>query len=177
MPESFKENPDRFRQKDTDVQWAKKNDETHYGYKNSISIDREHGFIRRYEVTPANKHDSQMLPALLDPTNEDDFVFGDSAYYGKAFEELLEAAGFVSLIHEKGYRNHPLSDASKALNHVKSKIRALVEHVFGGIAMCMGGTYTRVIGLRRVKGWWGLRNLTYNLLRFTKKTRQDVGYA
>jgi IS5 family transposase len=177
VPESFKESPDRLRQKDTDAQWAKKNNEIHYGYKNSIGIDREHGFIRKYEVTPADKHDSQMLPALLDPTNDDDFVFADSAYAGKIFEELLEAAGFESFIHEKGHRNHPLSDASKAFNHVKSKIRALVEHVFGGMAMCMGGTYTRVIGLRRVKGWWGLKNLTYNMLRFTRKTKQDLVYS
>ena len=34
-------------------------------------------------------------------------------------------------VHEKGYRNKPLSDKQKASNTKKSKIRARVEHVFG----------------------------------------------
>jgi hypothetical protein len=33
------------------------NDINHYGYKNSICIDAEHGFIRRFVVTSANIHD------------------------------------------------------------------------------------------------------------------------
>lgn len=93
----------------------KKNDVSYYGYKNSINIDREHGFIRRYDVTPANIHDSQMLPALIDPTNEENFFFADSGYAGNLFEEFLSAAGFESFIHEKGQKNNPLSEASKAL--------------------------------------------------------------
>lgn len=39
----------------------------YYGYKNSICIDVDHSFIRLYAVTPANVHESQMLPHLLDP--------------------------------------------------------------------------------------------------------------
>ena len=39
----------------------------YYGHKNSICIDIDHSFIRRYAVTPANVRDSQMLPHLLDP--------------------------------------------------------------------------------------------------------------
>jgi transposase, IS5 family len=46
----------------------------HYGHKNSICIDAEHGFIWRYSVTPANIHDSQMLPKLLDPEIQHDYV-------------------------------------------------------------------------------------------------------
>jgi IS5 family transposase len=73
VPDSFKENLNRLPQKDLDAQWVKKNDVSYYGCKNSINIDREHGFIRRYDVTPANMHDSQMLPALVDPKNEQNF--------------------------------------------------------------------------------------------------------
>jgi hypothetical protein len=32
--------------------------------------------------------------------------------------------------HEKGYRNHPLTEEQKANNREKSKTRARVEHVF-----------------------------------------------
>ena len=82
------------------------------------------------------------------------------------FEDFLSLGGFESLIHEKGARNHPLSDASKELNRVKSSIRACVEHVFGCMTMSMGGKLTRKIGLERNEAWWGLKNLTFNFLRY-----------
>jgi len=170
MPEGWDEKPERLRQKDLDARWCKKNGISYYGYKNSICIDVEHGFIRRYAVTPANIHDSQMLPRLLDPENEQDYVWADSAYSGEDFEELLNLGGFESLIHEKGARNNPLSDAAKKSNRVKSSIRACVEHVFGYITMCMGGKLTRKIGLERTEAWWGLKNLTFNFLRYLQRS-------
>ena len=166
LPEGWDKNPDRLRQKDLDARWVKKNDTNYYGYKNSICIDVDHGFIRRYAVTPANIHDSQMLPRLLDPENEHDFVWADSAYSGECFADLLSLGGFESLIHEKGARNHPLSDEAKKMNRVKSAIRACVEHVFGCMTMSMGGKLTRKIGLERTEVWWGLKNLTFNFLRY-----------
>jgi transposase, IS5 family len=170
LPEGWDKNPDRLRQKDLDARWVKKNDINYYGYKNSICIDVDHGFIRRYAVTPANIHDSQMLPRLLDPENEHDFVWADSAYSGKCFADLLSLGGFESLIHEKGARNHPLSDEAKKMNRVKSAIRACVEHVFGCMTMSMGGKLTRKIGLERTEVWWGLKNLTFNFLRYLQRS-------
>ena len=170
LPEGWDKNPDRLRQKDLDARWVKKNDISYYGYKNSICIDVDHGFIRRYAVTPANIHDSQMLPRLLDPENEHDFVWADSAYSGECFADLLSLGGFESLIHEKGARNHPLSDEAKKMNRVKSAIRACVEHVFGCMTMSMGGKLTRKIGLKRTEVWWGLKNLTFNFLRYLQRS-------
>ena len=170
LPEGWDKNQDRLRQKDLDARWVKKNDINYYGYKNSICIDVDHGFIRRYAVTPANIHDSQMLPRLLDPENEHDFVWADSAYSGECFADLLSLGGFESLIHEKGARNHPLSDEAKKMNRVKSAIRACVEHVFGCMTMSMGGKLTRKIGLERTEVWWGLKNLTFNFLRYLQRS-------
>lgn len=175
MPKGWDENPDRLQQKDLDARWVKKNGINHYGYKNNICIDVEHGFIRRYAVTPANIHDSQMLPMLLDPENTDDYVWADSACAGECFENLLNLGGFESCIHEKGSRNHPLSDAAKERNCIKSAIRACVEHVFGCMTMSMGGKMTRKIGLEKNKAWWGLKNLTFNFLRYL--LRADRGLA
>lgn len=59
---------------DLDARCLKKNGINHHGYKNSIFIDAKHGLIRHLVVTPANIHDSQMLPMLLDPNNQDDYV-------------------------------------------------------------------------------------------------------
>jgi transposase, IS5 family len=74
LPDGWDDNPDRLQQRDLDARWVKKNGVSHYGYKNSICIDVDHGFIRRYAGTSANIYDSQMLPLLLDPENEHDYV-------------------------------------------------------------------------------------------------------
>ena len=129
LPDGWEETPNRLQQKDLDVRRMKKNGINHYGYKNSICIDAEHGFIRRFVVTPANIHDSHMLPMLLDSENQDNYVWADSAQSRQCFEDLLSLGGFENRIHEKGSRNYPLSEAAKERNSAKSVIRACVEHV------------------------------------------------
>jgi hypothetical protein len=52
------------------------------------------------------------------------------------------------------------------MNRLKSAIRACREHAFGCMPMSMGGKLTRKIGLERTESWWGLKKLTFNLLRY-----------
>jgi IS5 family transposase len=170
LPEGWDENPDRLQQKDLDARWVKKNGISHYDYKYSICIHVDHGFIRRFAITPANVHDSQMLPRLLDPVNQHDYVWADSGYSDECFEELLSLGGFESLIHEKGARDHPLSDAAKELNRIKSSIRACVENIFGSMSMSMDCKLKRKIGFERTEAWWGLKNLIFNFLRHLQRT-------
>ena len=55
-------------QKDRDARWTKK--QSHYGYKNHVTIDRRHKkSIRRYRVTDAAMHDSQVIEELLTSDN------------------------------------------------------------------------------------------------------------
>jgi len=129
-----------------------KNNINHYGYKNSICMDAEHGFIRRFVVTPARIHDA--------------YVWADSAYSGEHFKDLLSLAGFLNRIHEKGSRSHPLSAAAIERNSIRSQTRARVEHVFGCFATLMGGKFTRKIVLKKNKTWWSLKNLTFNFLSY-----------
>jgi hypothetical protein len=56
---------------------------------------------------------------------------------------------------------------------MRSKTRAQVEHVFGQMVMTMKGKYTRLIGINQITAWWGLRNLAFNILRFTHKEQQQ----
>jgi len=72
----------------------------------------------------------------------------------------------MSQIHERGYRNHPLTEQQQESNREKSQIRAQVEHVFGSWVMELGGKLVRCIGKQRVAAWIGLKNLTYNLKRY-----------
>jgi IS5 family transposase len=55
--------------KDKDARWTKKNDESFYGYKNHIGVDKAHKLIRKWEATDAAVHDSQKLDDLLDLCN------------------------------------------------------------------------------------------------------------
>ena len=103
---------------------GKKNGVNHYGYKSNIRIDIDHDLIRRYIVTPANIHDSQMLICALDPENRDDFVWADSDYAGEIFEQLLELEGYECHISEKGKRNHLLCEQATKRNGPRSKVRA-----------------------------------------------------
>jgi len=103
---------------------------------------------------------------LLDPENQDDYVWADSAYSGERFKDLLSLAGFKNRIHEKGTRNHPLSAAATERNSIRSQTRARVEHMFGYFATSMGGKFTRKIGLKRNNAWWSLKNFTFNFLRY-----------
>jgi transposase, IS5 family len=166
IPFEWEENPRKLSQKDTDARWTKKNGESHFGDKNHINIDGEYGFIRNHSVTNASVHDSKQFCAVLDPENEGEQIWADSAYRSQALEQALEEVGFKSEIHERGYRKHPLTQAQKAMNREKSKVRAKVEHVFGAWVMGMGGKLVRCIGIKRVSAQLGLKDLVYNLKRY-----------
>lgn len=166
IPQSWQEKPHRLSQKDMDARWTKKNGQSYFGYKNHISIDVEYGFIRRYEVTDAAVHDSQVLGAVLDDENEGDEIWADSAYRSELIESVLVILQFLSHIHERAYRNRPLSEEQKEANRERSKVRAKVEHVFGSWVNDMGGKLMRSIGKQSVKANIGVKNLVYNFKRY-----------
>ena len=175
IPTSWQDNPHKRCQKDTDARWTKKGGKSYFGYKDHICIDAEHGLIRHYAVTDASVHDSQVLGQLLDEDNDSDTIWADSAYRSQAIEETLELIGFDSRIHERGYRNQPLTEEQKQSNRTKSKTRAKVEHVFGTWVMQMGSKLVRSIGIVRVKAQLGLKNLTYNFMRYKFLETKAVG--
>ncbi|NIQ15439.1 MAG: IS5 family transposase, partial [Candidatus Dadabacteria bacterium] len=149
-PKRFEENPNVDRQKDVEARWTKKNDETHFGYKDHIVIDNGHKLIRNYEVTSAEVHDSQVFEEML-TENTSKEVWADSAYYSEERELTLDVMGYRSHVHKKGKRNQPLTERDKKANTRKSKVRVRVEHVFGSMTNEMGGLFFRVIGLSRAK--------------------------
>jgi IS5 family transposase len=159
-PEGWDEKPAKSRQKDTDARWTKKHGKSHYGYKNHVNVDQRHKPIRRYKVTDASVHDSQVIDDVLDDDNTASDVWADSTYRSAEIEAKLEGRGLKSRIHRKGHRHRPLSK-----RETKSKVRARVEHVFGAQTNDMGGTLVRTIGIARAKARIGLKNLAYNMRR------------
>lgn len=103
------------RQKDTDARWTKKNNESHYGYKNHINADAATKLIQDDVVTPSPVHDSQVIDAMLDTETTTDHdrkrpVYADSAYRSAEREAALAAQGLASHLHEKGTRSAALTD-------------------------------------------------------------------
>ena len=117
-------------------------------------------------MSGASVHDSRKLEDVLDAANTASDVWADSAYRGKEIEEKPAERGLKSRIHRKAYRNRELSEAQKAANKTRSKVRARVEHVFGDQMNSMGAGIVRTIGIVRARCKIGTTNLVYNIRRF-----------
>lgn len=172
-PKEWDNKPNKKRQKDVDARWTKKNNQSYYGYKNHAKVDNKHKFLENYTTTDASVHDSQALDELLTEKDEGQDIWGDSAYTGEKQEKTIKKYKAVSKIHEKGYKNNPLTEAQKESNTEKSRTRARVEHVFGFMEHSMNKLYVRSIGIKRAAGFVGLVNLTYNLFRYEQVARLD----
>lgn len=159
------------RQKDTEARWTKKNNTSHYGYKNHTKVDTASKLITNYIVTDASVHDSQALSALLSIEDKDQTLHADSAYIGEEQEKIIAKAGMINKVHEKGARNRPLTDEQKASNRDKSRKRVRVEHVYGFIKNTMSDLSLRCIGLQRVATGIGFINLIYNIFRVEQLQR------
>ena len=118
--------------------------------------------LRRF--TDASVHDSQELDGVLDPSKDSQGTWADSAYRSDAQEARLKEKGCTSHIHERSYRNKPLTPEQEAANTEKSRVS--VQHVFGHIETAMDGSYVRTIGFARAQAKIGLENLAYNVSRF-----------
>jgi len=172
--ELWNDKPNKKKHKDIDARWTKKNGETFFGYKNHAKVDTKSKFIDNYEVTDASVHDSQPLDKLLTEDDAGQNFHADSAYTGEDQEKVISKYEMNNQVHEKGYRNKPLTDEQKASNKQKSKTRARVEHVFGFMEQSMNGLIVRSVGITRATGIIGLINLTYNLFRYEQVIRLNI---
>ncbi len=176
VPIEWGTSPAKLAQKDINARWTKKGGQSHYGYKNHINIDKDTKLIAAAATcTDASVHDSQVLDAVLrDEAIGGKEVWADSAYRSDEQEQRLNASQHDSQIHERAYRNTPLTEVQELSNTAKSRVRACVEHVFGHMENSMGGIFLRSIGAARAKVGVGLMNLTYNLARIEILIRTQV---
>ena len=180
IPGAWQKKPAKLRQKDRDARWTVKFTKAKpaadgkkpvdiaipsFGYQNHVSIDREHGLIRRWAVTDAAKFEGVLLrEGLLDKANTASSVWADSAYRSKANETFLAANGFTSKVHRKKPQGRPMPKRTSRANAKKSAVRAHVEHVFAEQKDRMG-LFVRTIGLARAELKIGMANLVYNIRR------------
>jgi len=135
-----------------------------FGYKNHLGIDRGHGFIRRFVVTHAARHDGGQLGAVLDPDNTGSGVWADTAYRSKANLALLDRRGLRPEFQRAKPRGKPMPTHITRGNATRARVRSLVEHVFATEKRRMG-LVVRSIGLARATARITLANLAYNMRR------------
>ncbi len=169
------ENAAKARQKDVEARWRVKQTRPkiarhiplampEFGYKNHISIDRQYGFVRTFQVSHAASFDGKHLVALVSKDNTCSKVWGDSAYFSRDNQNYLKDKGFVSHIHRKKPKGKPMGAHILRANGKRSKIRSAVEHVFAAQKHRFG-VFVRTIGLARARLKIGLVNLAYNMKR------------
>lgn len=165
-----KKSPAMLRQKDVDARWVRKGNQTHFGYKNSVKIDRRTKIIESFAVTSAEVNDAMVVEKLV--RRGDGILHADKGYHGRPVGRILARLGIVDRRHLQGRYLHPLNDQQEAWNYARSRVRARIEHVFAGMAH-MGADFVRCIGMPRARFTIGLNNLVWNLhrLAFLKTTR------
>ena len=167
-PEGWEEQPHKLAQKDLDARWAKKGNQSYFGYKNHIKADQTSKIITVWRVTAANVNDVEMFLALLDEHDRE--LWADSGYASAVLAALLKKVYPDLILHicEKGEKSRPLTEEQ---NHVKSKVRVRVEHIFGHMTTSMNALTLRCVGIARAESNIVLRNLAYNLSRYSTLRR------
>ncbi len=169
IPKPWLKDDNKLRQKDTDAAWLTKNGEDFFGYKDHVKADTKTKLITEYSVTSASVHDSVELERLLNKKEDQEQpLYADSAYRSTEIEAMLKRKNIESLVHEKGYRNKPLTKRQQQRNRKKSKVRARVEHIFGFMTNTMNAMFIQSRSLLRASATIGMTNLTYNLFRLVQ---------
>jgi transposase, IS5 family len=135
-----------------------------FGYKNHLCIDRRHGFIRRFAVTDAARHDGRQLGRVLDPHNTASAVWADAAYRSAANVALLARRGLAPQFQRPRPRSRPMPPHIARGNATRARVRVAIEHVFAA-QKCRLGLVLRSVGLARATARLGLANLVTNMTR------------
>jgi IS5 family transposase len=135
------------KERDPEMHQTKKGTQWYFGMKAHIGVDSRTKLIHSVAATAANVHDSQVLPELLH--GQETRVWGDAAYSGQRDVIRQHAPGAKNFVQANAHRHRPLSEAERARNRTKSKVRAKVEHVFLVIKRLFGFSKVRYRGLAK----------------------------
>jgi transposase, IS5 family len=121
-----------------DGTWAKKGNETHFGYKLHQKNDIDYCLIREIETSTASLHDSQV-----DLSIEDEVVLRDRGYFG------VTAEG-VDFTMKRRTTDKPLGELDKERNRLISKLRSPGERPHAVIKRVFNSGRVLVTTIKRV---------------------------
>lgn len=148
--------------RDPDAAFAKKNGETHYGYKAHVGVDDGWGFIRALVTTPANVNDTAPADQLI--RGDEKAVYGDKAYDSRDRRADLKKRGIKPRLMRRANKHHPiLPPRWRRFNALVAKKRAAVETTFATWKRRMGLTRARYLGLAKTATHMLLVAFAFNL--------------
>ena len=134
-------------ERDPEMHQTKKGNEWHFGMKAHIGVDSKSRLVHSFVATPANVHDSRVLPDLLH--GKETRVWGDSAYRGQTAAIRGKAPCAADFTQSHSSRAKNLSVQQRKSNRTKSRVRSRVEHVFHVLKRIFGFASVRYRGLAK----------------------------
>lgn len=134
-------------ERDPEMHQTKKGNQWFFGMKGHVGVDKKTKLIHSVAASPANVHDSNLLPELLH--GRETHVWGDSAYAGQSemIEALAPAAKDLTQKRGRGYKY--LKPRQRMINRARSRVRARVEHAIGVIKRIFGFSKVRYRGIAK----------------------------
>ena len=148
---------------DADARYTRKYSQSYYGYKAHVSSDGEHQLIRVAVISAANANDADLLQRVS-PTDSGR-LYADKAYDTKANHAWLRQHGIESQIAKKGAHHIKLTEADRAENRRKSRVRGGIERIFAHWKQWQHYRRVRYLGLARNQLELTLKAVAYNLKR------------
>jgi IS5 family transposase len=139
----------REKARDPEMHSMKKGNQWHFGMKVRMGAGSRTGLAHHANVAAAHVHGRHEVPRLL--YGDETRFYGDSAYRGRTQRERLRELlpRPKDFTNRRACRNHLLSEAGKATNRRKSKVRAKVEHPFLVLKRIRGFAKAHYRGLAR----------------------------
>lgn len=145
-----------------DGSWAKKGDESHFGYKLHQKTDLDYSLIRQIETTTASVHDSQV-----DLSVKDEIVLRDRGYFGS------RAKG-IDFTMKRRTTETSLNDLDKHRNRLISQLRSPGERPHAVIKRVFGAGRVLVTTARRVHVELMVTAFAYNLYQLCTLKKAKV---
>lgn len=154
---------------DKDGSFSVKSGQIHYGYKDHVKIDVDHGLIRAIETTTAKLHDGE-----IDLVKDGDVTaYRDKGYFGKK----LKAENVIDKTMKRGTRAGEISCGQKRRNSAIGRIRSPCERPFGVIKRVFRGARTLVKTIDRVSIKELFKAFAYNLYQLVTLERKKLAKA
>lgn len=134
-------------QRDPEMHQTMKGHEWHFGMKAHIGVDSRLKIVHSFAATPANVHDSHLLPELLH--GDETRVWGDAAYRGKTALIRAHAPHAADFTHHCSARRKGLSKRQRQAHRTKARVRARVEHPFHVVKRIFGFVKVRYRGIAK----------------------------
>ena len=138
--------------RDPEMHQTKKGKQWYFGMKAHIGVDASSGIIHTVVTTPANDHDVTQAGNLLH--GEEKSVFGDAGYQGvEKRDENKDRQNTWHIALRPGKRkalpDDEIGRIDEAIEKLKAKVRAKVEHPFHILKNRLGLKKTRYRGLMK----------------------------